>query len=69
MVADGNKVGVSAGTGMRMNVVTKNKRRTVNGAPRLDRALKDNKNFKAGRKLRNYNFASESLNDKNAANV
>merc|ERR1711935_633958 len=42
LVADGNRVGVSAGTG--------------------------NKAFKAGKKLRNYNFASESLNDKNAAN-
>lgn len=69
MVADVSRVGVSAGTGMRMNVVSKNKRRTVNGAPRLDRAGKDNKNFKAGRKVRNYNFASENIHDKNAAIV
>ena len=69
MIADGPRVGVSAGVGMKMNVVTKNRRRTVNAAPKFKRDGKDNKAFKAGKKLANYNFASETLNDKNAANV
>jgi len=76
LIADGPRVGMSVSTApvakgkssLRMQVHTKNTRRTVNAAPRLDRSGKDNKNFKAGRALKNYNFAVENVHDKNVAN-
>merc|ERR1712048_291284 len=68
LIQDGNRTGVTAvGDGkLRMNMAVKGKRRTVNGAPKVDRAGKDTKS-KAKRSNKSYNFSSFQVNDKNAS--
>merc|ERR1712066_708405 len=58
--------GVVADSGMRVRVVGNNARRFVNARPRFDRKNNENKNWKAA-PLKNYQFSSEVMNDKNAA--
>ena len=52
-----------------MNYVVKGKRRTVNGAPKLDRKGNANPKFKATRTLKTYNYHSGDIHDKNAMTV
>merc|ERR1712151_843211 len=65
---DGNRVGLTANRKGKLNLVVKHKKRTVNSAPKLNRAGADS-GRQSRKNNRSYNFSQSTINDKNAMNA